>query len=95
MGATAHLIFPFAIPELFSFPLSLCLFLSMYINVAFIKLFDMQMTKSAYLKTTRGRLSTRLFALISLWWFWWRNWDIMILSSWHVIFIILACCLRN
>lgn len=43
----------------FSFPLSLCLFLSVSINVTFIKLFDMQMTKSACLKTTRGRVRTQ------------------------------------
>lgn len=45
--------------SVFSFLLSLCLFLSMSINVTFMKLFDMQMTKSACLKTTRGRVSTQ------------------------------------
>lgn len=59
MGWMHQSIWYFLQQSLSAFSLSLCLFLSMSIDVTFIKLFDMQMTKSAYLKTTRGQVSTR------------------------------------
>lgn len=76
----------------FSFPLSLCLFLSVS-----LKLFDMQMTKSACLKTTRGRVSTQEQVVC----FDFLNYDsddeitILWFSFHDVFFIVLASCLRN